>query len=227
MCLPEGTCQVLTRRGRGKHQPPLHSLNISQPRQWQAGMQRLHPSWGWRHRAAAAAAAVHSQRGLRNDSKNKRDGRHKHATCNSITGWKWILIHNNNTNLHQGLCSDFTPNLIDIISHFWDILLTYRQTNTDSLSQMALSTPTEDPGRRGSSCELMPHIGLKKIHCSLKILPQLHSTSPTHVYKRGEITPLSNSQRIFCKAASAQTGGPCAQLLHGVWRKFGSVQLHS
>lgn len=50
MCVPEGTCQVLTRRGSGKHQPPLHSPNISQPRQWHWGMQRLHTSWGWRHK---------------------------------------------------------------------------------------------------------------------------------------------------------------------------------
>lgn len=56
------TCQVPTWRGSGKHQPPLHSLNISQPCQWQEGMQRLHTLWGWRHQPAAAAAA-HWQQG--------------------------------------------------------------------------------------------------------------------------------------------------------------------
>jgi len=44
-----GTGQVLTWRGSSKHQPPLHSLNISQRRQWHKGMLRLHTSWGWRH----------------------------------------------------------------------------------------------------------------------------------------------------------------------------------
>lgn len=62
MCLPEGTCQVLTWRGSGKHQLPLHSPSISQARQWQEGMQRLLPPWGWRNRntegEGASPAAV-------------------------------------------------------------------------------------------------------------------------------------------------------------------------